>query len=104
MLNSQNERNITKEDATPPNAKSYWAEIKSDYEPEPDEADGDIKRQIYIDAWGAGSEQGEVIARVIQTTQGDVCVVYLNNIARGDEYAKTVIAETKERLIREETF
>jgi len=83
--------------------KSFWKEIRNDYiEDEntnyPDDQEGDVKRLICIDAWKSDNdnENGEVIAKVILTTHNDLCVVYVDNLARTDEYAQQMINEAKE--------
>lgn len=77
---------------------SYWKEIKNNHiETVFDEViEGAIYKQISIDAWQSDddNEEGKVIAKVILTLHGDKCVVYMDNIARTDEYAQEVIQET----------
>lgn len=74
---------------------SYWSEIKNTH----DETefnptiDGATVRIIFIDAWRGDSDDGCVIAKVVLSASGDVCVVYFNSIARTDAYAQEVIQE-----------
>jgi hypothetical protein len=74
---------------------SYWSEIENTYE-EPDfepKVDGAITRAISIDAWRENCDQGSTIAKVILTSSGDVCIVYMDNIARADAHAQEVIQQ-----------
>ena len=73
----------------------YWSEIVNTYE-ETDfdmKIDGAISKAISIDAWRANCDQGSTIAKVILTSSGDICIVYMDNIARSDSYAQEVIRE-----------
>ena len=74
---------------------SYWNEIENTYEETDFEAevDGAIAKVISIDAWRANCDQGSTIAKVILSSSGDVCIVYMDNIARSDAYAQKVIQE-----------
>jgi hypothetical protein len=76
----------------------YWERIESNpAETVFDiETDGDIYKQITIEAWhtGDGCEEGKAIAKVILTAHGDICVVYIDNTAKTDDYAQEVIQDT----------
>ena len=79
--------------------KNWWAEIRNDHiEEDIDEtyaAYGDTVMVLHIDAWKTedDSEEGEVIAHVILTKSGDVCVSYKNSMAYGDNLAQEMIRE-----------
>ena len=79
---------------------SYWSEVKNNHvEASFDKnLDGAIVKTIDIDAWRAGCEEGEVIATVVLSEMGDVCVVYKNYIARSDKYAQEVIREAIDKI------
>lgn len=82
--------------------KSYWAEIRNDYEPEVtlDSDIGQVKRMITIDAWKTGTddEEGLAIAQIILTESEDLCIIYIDNVARTDDYAQEKIKEAIERI------
>lgn len=90
---------------------SLWTTIKNDYEREPlgdnYAPEGDLKLVISIDAWKTDidnddvEEEGQVIAKVLVTTNNDIVVAYCNNAAVRDEKAKEIIKETIERLRKE---
>ena len=77
---------------------SYWKEIKNNHvETEFDiEIDGAIFKQVTIDAYRTDddNESGKVIAKVILTLRGEILVVYIDYIARTDEYAQEIIQDT----------
>jgi len=83
---------------------SYWGEIENTYEEICFESniDGAIKKAIYIDAWMANCDEGSTIAKVILTTSGDVCIVYMDAVARSDTYAQEVIQEAISRIKNKE--
>jgi hypothetical protein len=58
--------------------------------------EGDIKSLVAIDGYltDDDNESGSVIANVILTIGGDVCVIYADNRARSDTHAQEVIQET----------
>jgi len=79
---------------------SYWSEIVNNHE-ETDfniAEDGAVSKIIYIDAWRPGCDQGAVIATVILTESGDVCIIYRDNIARTNAYAQEVIRTTVAKI------
>jgi len=78
----------------------YWSEVKNTYEENDFSTtnDGAIIESISIDAWKVGCDQGSTIAKVLLTISGDVCVVYIDNIARSDPYAQEVVQETVAKL------
>lgn len=82
---------------------SYWSEIRNThYETEFNPTiDGAIVRIIFIDAWRGDSDEGCVIAKVVLSASGDVCVVYFNSIARTDAYAQEVIQEAIRAITRD---
>lgn len=79
---------------------SYWSEITNDFtETNPSPKDGDVLAVNYIDAWREGEEEGNVIAKVLLSKHGDVMVDYVEGIARIDDLAQEVIADSKARIV-----
>lgn len=84
-------------------SKSYWAEIRNDYDRViDDDKHGDALIEVYIDAWrnpdDDDHEEGKVIAKVIFTKSGDICITYHNYMASEDSYAQEIISETISEL------
>lgn len=81
---------------------SYWSEITNDFtETNPSPKDGDVLAINYIDAWREGEEEGNVIAKVLLSKHGDVMVDYVEPIARIDDLAQEVIADSKAKIAEE---
>ena len=81
---------------------SYWSEITNDFtETNPSPKDGDVLAINYIDAWREGEEEGNVIAKVLLSKHGDVMVDYVEGIARFDDLAQEVIADSKAKIAEE---
>lgn len=81
---------------------SYWSEITNDFtETNPSPKDGDVLAVNYIDAWREGEEEGNVIAKVLLSKHGDVMVDYVEDIARIDDLAQEVIADSKAKIAEE---
>lgn len=79
---------------------SYWAEIKNDFtETNLSPKDGDVLAVNYIDAWREGEDEGHVIAKVLLSKHGDVMVDYVDTIARNDDLAQRVIADSKAKIV-----
>lgn len=79
---------------------SYWSEIKNDFtETNLSLKDGDVLAVNYIDAWREGEEKGNVIAKVLLSKHGDVMVDYVDAIARNDDLAQEVIANSKAKIV-----
>ena len=79
---------------------SYWSEITNDFtETNPSPKDGDVLAVNYIDAWREGEEEGNVIAKVLLSKHGDVMVDYVEPIARIDDLAQEVIADSKAKIV-----
>ena len=79
---------------------SYWSEITNDFtETNPSPKDGDVLAVNYIDAWREGEEEGNVIAKVLLSKHGDVMVDYVEGIARIDDLAQEVIADSKAKIV-----
>lgn len=79
---------------------SYWSEIKNDFtETNLSLKDGDVLAVNYIDAWREGEEEGYVIAKVLLSKHGDVMVDYVDAIARNDDLAQEVIANSKAKIV-----
>lgn len=79
---------------------SYWSEIKNDFtETNPSPKDGDVLAVNYIDAWREGEDQGTTIAKVLLSKHGDILVDYLDTIARWDDLAQEVIADSKTKIV-----
>ena len=75
---------------------SHWSEIRNNhFDAEPAYNEGDALAVISIDAWRTmdDNEEGEVIAKVALSRQGDVIVSYHNNLARVDEAAQEAIRD-----------
>jgi len=89
-------------------SSSCWKEIRNtNVETTLDEkTEGAIKKLITIDAWRTDddNEGGEVIAFVVLTLRGDVCVIYVNNVARTDFYAQGVIQEARKEILENSLF
>jgi len=77
---------------------SFWKEIKADFMEVgfDSKIDRDISAIISIDAYKTNkpNEEGHVIAKVILSEHGDVCVIYFDSVARTDKYAQEIIAGT----------
>lgn len=76
--------------------QSFWSEIRNDYIDESDVKNGFA--EMVIDAYKTDddNEQGESIAKIlaIKTDNGvRTKVVYIDNIARIDNYAQEIITE-----------
>jgi len=56
-----------------------------------------------IDAWKTDDdcEEGRVIAKVVMTKHHDICVIYFDNAARGDDLAEEKIREIVSRYKKE---
>lgn len=81
---------------------SYWSEIKNDFtETNLSPKDGDVLAVNYIDAWREGEDQGTTIAKVLLSKHGDILVDYLDTIARWDDLAQEVIADSKAKIAEE---
>ena len=81
---------------------SYWSEITNDFtETNPSPKDGDVLAVNYIDAWREAEEEGNVIAKVLLSKHGDVMVDYIDAIARNDDLAQEVIADSKAKIAEE---
>lgn len=79
---------------------SYWSEITNDFtETNPSPKDGDVLAVNYIDAWREGEEEGNVIAKVLLSKHGDVMVDYVEPLARIDDLAQEVIADSKAKIV-----
>lgn len=79
----------------------YWKEIKNDYREEDfcSNFETGIKEIVYIDAWlSKDDDEGEVIAKVVVTNKKEIIVIYINNVARENEYAQKIIKETVDEL------
>jgi hypothetical protein len=89
---------------------SYWEEIKADFVEGADSLcprkDGEVKQVIYVDVWKSecDNEEGCTIAKIISTKRGEVCVIYLNDLARTDAMAQPVIQEALKRAQDEAKF
>ena len=80
---------------------SFWTEIRNDFfETEFTPQDGDVLASVCIDAWKTPdpNEEGEVIAVVLLSKNGDILVDYRDGIARTDEDAQAAIKEAKNQL------
>ena len=81
---------------------SYWSEIENDFtETNLSPKDGDVLAVNYIDAWREGEGQGTTIAKVLLSKHGDVMVDYVDAIARNDDLAQEVIADSKAKIAEE---
>lgn len=83
------------------NKHEMFAEVRNDYLCESISKDeGDTLAYITIDCWKTDNdnEEGEVVATVILTKHHDICVVWHNNGARGDEVVLENIEDAKARL------
>lgn len=79
---------------------SYWSEIKNDFtETNLSPKDGDVLAVNYIDAWREGEDQGTTIAKVLLSKHGDILVDYIDTIARWDNLAQEVIADSKAKIV-----
>jgi hypothetical protein len=77
---------------------SFWKEIRNDYVCEDFYEEENCKMSISIDGYKTidNDENGQVIARVLLTTSGDIVVVYFDYVAKNDEYAQEKIKEAIE--------
>lgn len=77
----------------------FWAEVRNGYTEHPGDEKG-IVAITSIDAWKTADndENGDVIAKVIRTEHGDVCVVYIDSCARYDAMAQEKIEEAVNAL------
>lgn len=80
----------------------YWAEIRNyffeDFSTTKAHQNGALLACISIDAWQAGKEEGEVIARVMLSRHGDVLTDYHDPVARVDAAAQSAIQEAEATL------
>lgn len=80
----------------------YWSDINNSHEENifDPAIDGAIDKLISIDAWRTcdDNEDGVVIAKVLLTSSGDICVVYIDPVARTDAYAQELIQDTIKQL------
>lgn len=65
---------------------SVWSQINNEYE---------HNFKLHIDAWEGDNEEGNVIAKINTLTKK---VKYLDDRAKTDLYAQTIITETIEKL------
>lgn len=78
-----------------------FAEVRNDYMCEDfTEDEGDMLAYITIDCWKTNNdaEEGVVVATVVLTKHHDICVVWHDNGARGDNVVLENIEDAKNRL------
>ena len=98
--NGTYEVTITDEPAPSGEKQSYWTEIRHDFHEDSPAGYGDVITAVSIDGWRTPDDnaEGEVIARVFLTKNGDVVIDYINAIARTDALAQEAISETVQEL------
>lgn len=98
--NGTYEVTITDEPAPSDEKQGYWTEIRHDFHEESPIGYGDVITAVSIDGWRTPDDnaEGEVIARVFLTKNGDVVIDYINAIARTDVLAQEAISETVQEL------
>lgn len=98
--NGTYEVTITDETAPSGEKQSYWTEIRHDFHEDSPAGYGDVITAVSVDGWRTPDDnaEGEVIARVFLTKNGDVVIDYINAIARTDVLAQEAIDETVKEL------
>lgn len=98
--NGTYEVTITDEPAPSGEKQSYWTEIRHDFHEDSPAGYGDVITAVSVDGWRTPDDnaEGEVIARVFLTKNGDVVIDYINAIARTDVLAQEAIDETVKEL------
>lgn len=98
--NGTYEVTITDEPAPSGEKQSYWTEIRHDFHEDSPAGYGDVITAVSVDGWRTPDDnaEGEVIARVFLTKNGDVVIDYINAIARTDVLAQEAISETVQEL------
>lgn len=98
--NGTYEVEVTDEPAPSGEKQSYWTEIRHDFHEDSPAGYGDVITAVSVDGWRTPDDnaEGEVIARVFLTKNGDVVIDYINAIARTDVLAQEAIDETVKEL------
>lgn len=98
--NGTYEVEVTDEPAPSDEKQGYWTEIRHDFHEDSPAGYGDVITAVSVDGWRTPDDnaEGEVIARVFLTKNGDVVIDYINAIARTDVLAQEAISETVQEL------
>lgn len=98
--NGTYEVEVTDEQAPSDEKQGYWTEIRHDFHEDSPAGYGDVITAVSVDGWRTPDDnaEGEVIARVFLTKNGDVVIDYINAIARTDVLAQEAISETVQEL------
>lgn len=98
--NGTYEVEVTDEPAPSDEKQGYWTEIRHDFHEDSSAGYGDVITAVSVDGWRTPDDnaEGEVIARVFLTKNGDVVIDYINAIARTDVLAQEAISETVQEL------
>lgn len=98
--NGTYEVTITDETAPSDEKQGYWTEIRHDFHEDSPAGYGDVITAVSVDGWRTPDDnaEGEVIARVFLTKNGDVVIDYINAIARTNVLAQEAISETVQEL------